>query len=867
MQMKPLSLVLPALLLNNALAAEGPLQVSSPDWRDQVIYFVLTDRFADGDPANNDQGAGEYNPAKSSHYSGGDLKGIQQQLDYIQGLGATAVWLTPPVANQWWSDKAQYGGYHGYWATDFANIDAHYGTLADYQALSRDLHGRGMYLVQDIVVNHTGNFFGYDGPYDTSDTAKNFVLYEGASSAQRAPVQPPFDQINRLDPAHAAADIYHWTPPISDPTVPGQEFSYQLATLADINTANPRVRQALKHSYRYWLEQAGVDAYRIDTAKYVEHEFWQDFLHAPDGVLAKARELGKQHFLAFGEVFEASRPFDADGEAKLRRFLGSAEKPELNAVIAFPLYFELNRVLAEGQPAAQLGYRLQQHVSQFPQPHLLPTFLNNHDTKRFLAAGSPAAFLQAYALLFTIPGIPVIYQGDEQLLPESRQAMFKGGWGATGDAFRPEHSMYQQIRQLADLRRQHHLFSRGEFSLLQAETAGAGILAYQMQYQGHKAVVVMNTADSPRLLAGLKLGTRQARVLWQSPGAVSGPLLFNPAGELTLQLPGRAVLVLQAEGEPVSAVTVGSKLQLSKLQLSLLPQSPLQQDVWLQGRTDRPDLPVWPVLDGQLHQLPSVQAAADGSFRLLLPVRDLGLQQHRLQLYQAETGALSPVWQYQTEVKTASWAAEAKDPSGDDKGFDGNYTGPTQPHAQQQRDIRALSARAGGNVLELELQMQQISQFWAPANGFDNVHFALFFHLPQATQLPGATVLPGLNRSMPQGLSWQLGHFLFGWGNSVFNAEGASATATGQKLGAAPEVTVDAAKGLIRIRYHAAALGLPGWDGAKIYLSTWDKTGEGVLRSIELTPSPWNFTAKATDAPKVMDDLWLELKMVNSSDH
>ena len=839
----------------------GPLQVPSPDWRDQVIYFVLTDRFADGDPSNNDQGAGEYNPAKSSHYSGGDLKGIQQQLDYIQGVGATAVWLTPPVANQWWSDKAQYAGYHGYWATDFANIDAHYGTLADYQALSRDLHGRGMYLIQDIVVNHTGNFFGYDGPYDAADTAKNFVLYEGQASRQSAPVQPPFDQINRLNPAHAKAGIYHWTPPIIDPSVPGQEFSYQLATLADLNTSNPRVRQALKHSYRYWLEQAGVDAYRIDTAKYVEHEFWQDFLHAPDGILAKARELGKEHFLAFGEVFESSKAFSADGEAKLRRFLGSADKPELNSVIAFPLYFEINHVLAEGQPPAQLGYRLQQHVSQFPQPHVLPTFLNNHDTKRFLAAGSPAAFLQAYALIFTIPGIPVIYQGDEQLLPETRQAMFAGGWGAKSDAFQPEHPMYQHIRQLADLRKQHRLFSRGEFQLIQADAQSAGILAYQMRHAGQQAVVVMNTADSPRLLAALPLGTTKARVLWQSPGAWSGPLPLNAAGELTLELPGRAVLVLQPEAGPVSPVSATSSLKFSQL-----PDGPLQQDVWLQGQTDRPELPVWPVLNGQLHQLPAVRAAADGSFRFLLPVRDLGQQQQRLQLYQPDTGALSPVWQYQTQVTVAGWSASADDPVGDDRGADGSYLGPTQPHSQQQRDISRLSARAGGNVLELELQMQQISQFWAPANGFDNVHLALFFHLPDAQQLPSAYELPGLQRSMPHQLNWQLGHFLFGWGNSVFNAEGASRTATGKKLGAAPQVTVDAAKGLIRIRYDAAALGLPGWDGAKIYLSTWDKSGEGVLRSIELTPSPWNFKASSRDSPKVMDDVWLELTAINSSD-
>ena len=136
-------------------------QLPSPDWRDQVIYFVLTDRFADGDPSNNDQGAGEYNPAKSSHYSGGDLAGIQSKLDYIQNLGATALWLTPPVAQQWWSQKAQYGGYHGYWATDFTAVDPHYGDLASYQALANKLHQRKMYLIQDIVVNHTGNFFGF----------------------------------------------------------------------------------------------------------------------------------------------------------------------------------------------------------------------------------------------------------------------------------------------------------------------------------------------------------------------------------------------------------------------------------------------------------------------------------------------------------------------------------------------------------------------------------------------------------------------------------------------------------------------------------------------------------------------------------
>ena len=127
------------------------LHVPSPDWRDQIIYFLMTDRFEDGNPQNNDQGAGEFDPKQSARYSGGDLAGVQKRLDYIQGLGATSVWITPPVANQWWNGT--YGGYHGYWASDFKRVDAHVGNLKDYQKLSDALHRRGMYLIQDIVLN------------------------------------------------------------------------------------------------------------------------------------------------------------------------------------------------------------------------------------------------------------------------------------------------------------------------------------------------------------------------------------------------------------------------------------------------------------------------------------------------------------------------------------------------------------------------------------------------------------------------------------------------------------------------------------------------------------------------------------------
>jgi len=159
---KIVALVLSANLSNVNAQSSGELHVPSPDWREQIIYFVMVDRFNDGDATNNNQGVGEYDPRRNSHYSGGDLLGLVNKISYINNLGATAVWITPPVANQWWSPTAQYSGYHGYWAENLMTVDKHYGSLSDMQNLSRRLHGQGMYLVQDIVVNHMGNFFAYD---------------------------------------------------------------------------------------------------------------------------------------------------------------------------------------------------------------------------------------------------------------------------------------------------------------------------------------------------------------------------------------------------------------------------------------------------------------------------------------------------------------------------------------------------------------------------------------------------------------------------------------------------------------------------------------------------------------------------------
>ena len=298
--------------------SELNLHVPSPAWEDQIIYFLMIDRFNDGDTTNNDLGYGEYDPEVYSKYSGGDIQGVIDKLDYIQDLGATAVWITPPVANQWWDDSLKYGGYHGYWAENFKEVDQHVGTLLDFQKLSHHLHERGMYLIQDIVVNHTGNFF-----YQAHPAEEDFFLLNQKAYPSHTPSQYPFNLNDKNNPDHREAGIYHWTPDIQDYSDPEQLLNFQLGGLDDINTQNVVVREVFRDSYGYWIRVVGVDGFRIDTVIYVEKDFWNDFLYAESveqpGIMDVAAATGREDFIAFGEPLLNSPPFSnvADVEVVL----------------------------------------------------------------------------------------------------------------------------------------------------------------------------------------------------------------------------------------------------------------------------------------------------------------------------------------------------------------------------------------------------------------------------------------------------------------------------------------------------------------------------------------------------------------------
>jgi len=850
-----------ALLATVAAAACGSsdskkpdyeLHVPSPAWEDQIIYFVMTDRFANGDPSNDDQGRSEFDPADAAKYSGGDLRGLKDKLDYIQGLGATAVWITPPVANQWWDPLVSFGGYHGYWARHQKKVDEHLGTLDDYKALSDALHRRGMYLIQDIVPNHMGNFFTWSGAYDPANLATNYVLNTQAVPTAK-PEQAPFDQNDLRDPAQRAAAIYHWTPQITNFLDPVQEKDWQISDLDDLNTENPVVRAALKDSFGYWIKEVGVDAYRVDTAKFVPHGFWNDFFHATDaaapGILAAAASTGRDDFLAFGEVFEVSNPLDDAGEQKVASYLGTPAAPELPAVLQFPLYEEIGRVFASGGPTSWLGYRLElaADASLWKDPRRMPTFIDNHDVRRFLSIGTQKGLSQALAFLFTTPGIPVIYYGTEQAFTETRDAMFKGGNTAKGvrpaDAFDTTSAFYQKLKELTALRKANPALTRGETTVLvQSETPGA--FAFKRSYQGTDLLVLMNTADEPVLFSkaasGLAAGT-QLQPLYGEDAPSELPTVAAD-GKLTLVLPGRATVVAKATA-PVTPPTPGVTITVS----TALDGQTFTGDVVISGTVTPADAPVNMIVDGLVNRSEAVVKGQGGAWTATLPVSlfPVGVEKHTVAFYSPFAKVSTPRYTFTSNVVFVGTVLEVDDPAGDDTGPTGKaYTYPADSTFGSQMDVTHVTAEVGVTTLKLKLTIADWTTVWNPSLGFDHVAFNIYFSVPGQA---GATLLPRLNASAPPGFGWRYAQFTYGWSNAMYGSTNATADTYGPPA-AAPAITTTPGAKTITFTYNKNAYGLASWAGVKVYVTTWDFDGIGAsFRRIFPTAPPYDMGGGTVD--------------------
>ncbi len=548
-----------------ALVAAGAALAASPathDYRqrlpeDEIVYFVLPDRFENGD-AGNDRGglAGDrlttgFDPAHKGFYHGGDLKGLVARLDYIQGLGATAIWLGPIYKNKpvQGGPGEETAGYHGYWITDFTAVDPHFGTEADMRAFVDAAHARGMKVYLDIITNHTADVIqfrecqGKPCPYRSkaafpySRSVAGEAINAGfAGDGLRTPAN--FSRLTRPDfaytpfvaaaekdvkvPAWLNSPIYYHNRGNSDFAGESSLFG-DFVGLDDLLTENPRVVQGFIDIYGDWIARYRIDGFRIDTARHVNPEFWQAFSPA---MLRRARSSGIANFHIFGEV--AAETVDV---AQLARF---TRVDRLPSVLDFAFARALEEVIARNKSTSILERLFADdglYEGGAAAAMRLPTFTGNHDFGRFawlVEQANPgiskeellARVRLSNAMMSLLRGVPVVYYGDEQGFvgrgndQAARQSLFAsqvatynaqalvGSASTTArENFDATHPLYRQIAELSALRKQYVALRRGRQVVRAFGAHPHAFAASRIGNDGREIVVAFNTSASTVSLA------------------------------------------------------------------------------------------------------------------------------------------------------------------------------------------------------------------------------------------------------------------------------------------------------------------------------------------------------------------------------
>ena len=596
--------------------ATAPTEADSALARDSLrapltrerFYFVMADRFANADPTNDrgglsgDRDVTGYDPTGKGWYHGGDIAGLTERINYIKNLGTTAIWLTPSFKNKpvQGTGSQKSAGYHGYWVTDFTQVDPHFGTNAELADFIRKAHAKGMKVFFDIITNHTADVLGYPDAAYVDNAGIRSVPYVSKASEPYTDIHgTPFDDADYAsgDQGFPAVDTtsFPYTPTflteadetaktptwLNDPTMyhnrgtstfSGENSLYgdfpsgDKSALDDLWTERPAVVEGMEEIYKTWVE-FGIDGFRIDTVKHVNMEFWQQFAPA---IVDRAKEIGNHDFFSFGEVFDASAEFMSEYTTTGR----------LQATLDFG-FQDRSRRFDQGKRTSDLAEFFANDdyfTDADSNAYQLPTFLGNHDMGRvgyFIKAdhadAGAAELLRRdkmlHSLMYLTRGQPVIYYGDEQGFvgdggdQDARQDMFASQVatynddpmigsrsGGSRDRYDQGSAMYRYISDLADLVAEHPTLRDGA-QIPRYSESQAGVFAVsridrtdQVEY-----LVALNNATESRTvsLPTYSGGMRFERI-WpsSSPGPVS-----DESGAVTVTVPALSAQVWRATGQ------------------------------------------------------------------------------------------------------------------------------------------------------------------------------------------------------------------------------------------------------------------------------------------------------------------------------
>lgn len=580
---------------------------------DDVIYFMLPDRFENGDSTNDTGGfSGDklghgYDPTDKAFYHGGDLKGLTARLDYIKGMGASAIWLGPIYKNKpvQGAPGQESSGYHGYWITDFTSVDPHLGTNAELKTFVDAAHARDMKVYLDIITNHTADVISYRECYDPNYTGNDKV--EGPCT-YRSVANYPFTTRGDVDgPAindgfmgdageHQTVENfakltnpnYAYTPYIpageensktpawlndlkyyhnrGETTFTGEDSLYgDFSGLDDLMTEHPFVVEGMVDIFKDWVTDYRMDGFRIDTTRHVNPEFWRQFLPA---LKTHAAAEGIPNFYMFGEVYDP----DPGALARFTRVDG------FDQVLDFGFQSAVFDAVSGNEPAVRLDRFLRAdalYADATKSGRTQPTFLGNHDMGRFsgllkeaLKEISQDELLArtklGHELLLTMRGVPVIYSGSEQGFVSdggdqlARENMFPSkvalyndndliGTDATTaqSNFDTDHILYRTISDLSAVRRSLPALSRGETVVRLAETDG-GLFAFsRFDPTTNKEVIVLANLDETARTVNVRMDAGT-----QSLTQVYGPETSHrvpTTGTLSAKLPAFSLVVLAGD--------------------------------------------------------------------------------------------------------------------------------------------------------------------------------------------------------------------------------------------------------------------------------------------------------------------------------